>query len=209
MVPEIGWRLSQLPWAHNLWRFELRLLEKYLDTSISFGKREVTASLLRPRSSVTSLWKRLALWAFCSETCSFCSSWSVFTMASAWFGGDVDLVLSKARPTASVPGRRSVSEGFQLTPASQPHLSSRSWRSRSPSLPWSLRIFSAHVVWEVFFFFLEVLLIPRKMWSHLLIKTVLLLPLSLSQRVNRRKVSVAQRGAQLSSGSFAANINSI
>lgn len=51
-------------------------------------------------------------------------------MASAWFGGDVDLVLSKARPTASVPGRRSVSEGFQLTPASQPHLSSRSWRSR-------------------------------------------------------------------------------
>ena len=61
----------------------------------------------------------------------------------------------------------------------------------------------------LFFFFSEVLLIPRKMWSHLLIKTVLLLPLSLSQRVNRRKVSVAQRGAQLSSGSFAANINSI
>ena len=50
-------------------------------------------------------------------------------MASACFGGDVDLVLSKARPTASVPGRRSVLEGFQLTPASQPHLSSGSWRS--------------------------------------------------------------------------------
>lgn len=43
-------------------------------------------------------------------------------MALACFGGDVDLVLSKARPTSSVPGRRKVSEGFLLTPLSQPHL---------------------------------------------------------------------------------------
>lgn len=51
-------------------------------------------------------------------------------MASACFGGDVDLVLSKARPTASAPGRRNVSEGFWLTSASHPHLSTGNWRSR-------------------------------------------------------------------------------
>lgn len=42
-------------------------------------------------------------------------------MASACFGGDVDLVLSKARPTASAPGSRGASEGLWLTSVSQPH----------------------------------------------------------------------------------------
>lgn len=43
-------------------------------------------------------------------------------MASACFGGDVDLVVSKVRPTFSVPGRRKVSKESLLTSAVQFYL---------------------------------------------------------------------------------------
>lgn len=43
-------------------------------------------------------------------------------MASACFGDDVDLVLSKARPTSSAPGRKKVSKGFLLICTFQPPL---------------------------------------------------------------------------------------
>lgn len=40
-------------------------------------------------------------------------------MASACLGGDADLVLSKARATSLVPGKRKVSKEFWLTSTSQ------------------------------------------------------------------------------------------
>lgn len=43
-------------------------------------------------------------------------------MASACFGGDVDLVVSKVRPTSSVPGRRKVLKEPLLPSTAQSYL---------------------------------------------------------------------------------------